>query len=361
LTSTGFDVKAVPEQLEPDETFPTAVGDLINPEYLEVMQLPMERANADQADLAICSDPDADRAGIAARRRPDSTRVELLRGDDVGAALTHYLLERRQAHGLASENDLVLTTFVTTSLIGEIARHFQTKVIDDLLVGFKWMASEIQEREDAGQLGFAFATEESIGYMAGNFVRDKDAATGALLIGELASWLKDRGETIWTYLDSVYAKLGCFRNLQQLVELPGKAGMLVMREVMLGLRSNPPRELAGRPVLRVLDRLAKEQRGRETYQIGRAEDMLTFVLSDDVRNRVTVRPSGTEPKLKYYIQLYEPPAADLSEQKSRLNSASRAVADAVVDASGSVIGGNLDKSEAEQLKAEWARGVRRLV
>jgi phosphoglucomutase len=354
LESEGFRVGAVEEQLRPDETFPTAAGDLINPEYREVMQLPMQRANAARADLAICSDPDADRAGIAARRHPDSTEVELLRGDDVGAALTHYLLERRQAHGLSSPNDVVLTTFVTTSLIEEIAKHFGVEVISDLLVGFKWMASEIQAREEAGTLGFSFATEESIGYMAGNFVRDKDAAIGALLVAELAAWAKDHGQTLWTYLDSIYARLGYFRNLQQLVELPGKAGMLVMREVMLGLRSHPPSELGGYPVLRTLDRLAEDQGGRQTYQIGRAEDMLTFVLSDDLRNRVTVRPSGTEPKLKYYIQLYEPPNADLSALKARLDPAALAVANAVVDASGAVI-------DDESLRAEWQRGVRRLV
>jgi phosphoglucomutase len=361
LESAGFAVDAVNEQLEPDERFPTAAGDLINPEYLEVMQLPIERANAHQADLAICSDPDADRAGIAARRAPDSTNVELLRGDDVGAALTHYLLERRKAHGLSSPQDIVLTTFVTTSLIGETARHFQTEVIDDLLVGFKWMASEIQAREDAGKLGFAFATEESIGYMAGNFVRDKDAATGALLVAELASWLKDRGETIWTYLDSMYARLGYFRNLQQLVELPGKAGMLVMREVMLGLRSSPPDQIGGYPVKSVIDRLPEDQRGRQTYQIGRGDDMLTLVLSDDLRNRVTVRPSGTEPKLKYYVQLYEPHSGDLPTLKARLDQLSLAVANGVVDASGSVIGAQLEAAEAERLRAEWQRGVRRLV
>jgi phosphoglucomutase len=354
LESAGFAVEKVKEQLEPDERFPTAVGDLINPEYREVMQLPMQRANQSHADLAICSDPDADRAGIAARRTPESREVELLRGDDVGAALTHYLLDRRRAHSLASPNDLVLTTFVTTSLIEEITRHFGVDVISDLLVGFKWMASEIQAREDAGSLGFSFATEESIGYMAGNFVRDKDAAIGALLIAELASWAKDRGQTLWTYLDEIYATLGYFRNLQQLVELPGKAGMLVMRQVMIGLRSRPPRELAGYPVVRTLDRLAEDERGETVYQLGRAEDMLTFVLSDDLRNRVTVRPSGTEPKLKYYIQLYEPPSADLTAVKARLDPAALAVANAVVDAGNDVV-------DDESLRAEWHRGVRRIV
>jgi phosphomannomutase len=234
--------------------------------------------------------------------------------------------------------------------------------VDDLLVGFKWMAQIIQEREDEGKLGFPFATEESIGYLAGNFVRDKDASIAALLVAEMASWLKDRGLTIWQYLDQIYARYGCYRNLQHLVELPGKTGMQVMTEVMLGLRSSPPPSLGGKPVLRTLDRLAPERRDPSSYAIGSASDMVTFVLSEDLRNRVTVRPSGTEPKLKYYIQVHEQPDADLPSQKQRLSELALAAAREVVDHSGQAIGARLDGvSGAAGLQAEWARGVRRLV
>src|SRR5438270_6320650 len=117
------------------------------------------------------------------------------------------------------------------------------------------MAQIIQQREDEGRVGFFLACEESIGYLAGNFVRDKDAAIGGLLSAEMASALKDRRATIWTYLDELYAQYGCYRNLQHLVELPGKTGMQVMREVMLGLRRRPPTQLAGRGVVQILDRL----------------------------------------------------------------------------------------------------------
>jgi phosphoglucomutase len=365
LERAGFSVQPVPEQLEPDESFPTAAGKLINPEYREVVDLPIRFAERVDADIAICADPDADRAAVAARRTVDSAQLDLLRGDDVGVAMTHFALKRRKDLGLSSPNDLVLETFVTTSLIADIARSFGTDCVSDLNVGFKWMAQIIQQREDEGRVGFFLACEESIGYLAGNFVRDKDAAIGALLSGEMASALKDRGATIWTYLDELYAQYGCYRNLQHLVELPGKTGMQVMREVMLGLRGSPPASLGGRPVVRILDRLAPANSQRSAYSIGSGDDMVTLVLSEDQRNRVTVRPSGTEPKLKYYIQLFEPVSSgDVKSAREKLSAAALAVATEIVDLSGNVIGSDLPQSEAAQVetwRAEWKNGVRRLV
>lgn len=364
LQRAGFEVRPVAEQLEPDPNFPTAAGKLINPEYREVVALPLAYAQTVDADLAICADPDADRAAVGARPTPQRTQLELLRGDDVGAALAHFVLKRRQELGLSSPNDLVLETFVTTSLITDVARSFSTECISDLNVGFKWMAQIIQQREDEGRVGFFFAAEESIGYLAGNFERDKDAAIAGLLVAEMASALKDRGQTIWTYLDELYAEYGCYRNLQHLVELPGKSGMQIMREVMLGLRRTPPAMLGGRPVLRVMDRLSEDKRTRDAYALGSGDDQITFVLSEDLRNRVTARPSGTEPKLKYYIQLYEPVRGDVQSVKGPLSEQAQRVAMDVVEQSGAVIGQDLPDSESNQVeawRAEWSRGVRRLV
>jgi phosphomannomutase len=352
LQRAGFEVRPVMEQLEPDPSFPTAAGKLINPEYREVVAVPLAYAQTVDADLAICADPDADRAAVGARPTPQQKQLELLRGDDVGAALTHFVLKRRQERGLSSPNDLVLETFVATSCIS------------DLNVGFKWIAQILQQREDEGRVGFFFAAEESIGYLAGNFVRDKDAAIAALLVAEMASALKDRGGTIWTYLDELYAQYGCYRNLQHLVELPGKAGMQVMREAMLGLRRSPPATLGGRPVVRVIDRLSEDKRTRDAYSLGSGDDMITFVLSEDMRNRVTARPSGTEPKLKYYIQLYEPVRGEVEPVKGPLSEQAHRVAMDVVEQSGAAIGQDLAASEASQVeawRAEWTRGVRRLV
>jgi phosphoglucomutase len=366
LERDGFSVQPVPEQLEPDSNFPTAAGKLINPEYREVCERPIDLGQRVGADLALCSDPDADRAAVAARHTPDARELDLLRGDDVAAALTHFVLRQRKERGLSSPDDLVLETYVTTSLVAAIARSFGVECVDHLNVGFKWMAQIIQEREDAGRVGFFFATEESIGYLAGNFVRDKDASIAALLVAEMASALKDRGQTIWGYLDELYAEYGCYRNLQHLVELPGKTGMQVMREVMLGLRRSPPATLGGRKVIDVIDRLPAEKSARSAYSIGSGDDMITFVLSGDQRNRVTARPSGTEPKLKYYIQLYEPVPSGTSVIAVRepLSAAALAVGREIVDLSGSVIGTDLSPSEQQQVRTwreEWHSGVRRLV
>jgi phosphomannomutase len=366
LERAGFSVEPVPQQLEPDSSFPTAAGKLINPEYREVCEMPIDLAQRTGADLALCSDPDADRAAVATRRTPAASQLDLLRGDDVGAALTHFVLNRRKERGLSSPDDLVLETYVTTSLVGDIARGFGVECVDDLNVGFKWMAQIIQQREDEGRVGFFFATEESIGYLAGNFVRDKDASIAALLVSEMASALKDRGLTIWGYLDELYAQFGCYRNVQHLVELPGKTGMQVMREVMLGLRRSPPATLGGRRVVSVIDRLASDKSGRDAYAIGSADDMVTFVLSDDQRNRVTVRPSGTEPKLKYYIQLYQPvpSGTPVPGVREPLSKSALGVAHEIVDLSGSVIGTDLPSSDQSQVAAwreEWTSGVRRIV
>jgi phosphomannomutase len=366
LERAGFSVEPVPQQLEPDSSFPTAAGKLINPEYREVCEIPIEMAQRVGADIALCSDPDADRAAVATRVTPDAKQLDLLRGDDVGAALSHFVLNRRKQRGLSSPNDLVLETYVTTSLVSEVARSFDVECIDDLNVGFKWMAQIIQQREDEGRVGFFFATEESIGYLAGNFERDKDASIAALLVSEMASALKDRGQTIWGYLDELYAQYGCYRNVQHLVELPGKTGMQVMREVMLGLRRSPPASLGGRRVVSVIDRLAADKSSRSAYAIGSGDDMLTFLLSEDQRNRVTVRPSGTEPKLKYYMQLFEPVPAGASVPGVRepLSQRALSVAHEIVDLCGNLIGADLPSSDKAQVSAwqeEWRTGVRRIV
>jgi phosphoglucomutase len=363
LERAGFAVQPVPEQLQPDANFPTAAGKLINPEYREVVQLPIEYAERAGADVVICADPDADRAAVATANRFGGHTLELLRGDDVGAALTYFVLSRRKELGLISPNDLVLETFVTTSLVADIAAGFGVESVSDLNVGFKWMAQIIQEREDAGRIGYFFATEESIGYLAGNFVRDKDASIAALLVAEMASYLKDRGLTIWQYLDEIYARFGCYRNLQHLVELPGKTGMQVMREVMLGLRRSPPPTLGSRRVVSVLDRLPSAKSARDVYSIGSGDDMVTFVLSEDGRNRVTVRPSGTEPKLKYYIQLFEPVGSrDVVSVREPLSQTALGVAKEIVDYSGTVIGADVPASpQLDAWRNEWRNGVRRLV
>jgi len=329
LRGEGFDVTTVPEQTEPDEQFPTAAGDLINPEFREVMDLPIGLAEERGADVAICSDPDADRVGVAARMDWESQDMRFLTGNQVGAALAHYLLSRRRDAGDLAADDVVLTTLVTTTLLSDIARGFGLSPRDDLLVGFKFIAQIIGQMADTAR--FVFAAEESLGYLAGDFVRDKDAAIASLLICEMASWLKDRGKTIPMYLDDLYREYGYYKNVQFLVELPGKSGRRIMESAMLHLRSGPPRRLGGQAVTSVADRLDEGLRGPEGYSLGSAGDIVSFLMSDDRRTRVTVRPSGTEPKLKVYVQHYGPARDDLPAVKASVDATAMQLGEDILD------------------------------
>ena len=351
LHTEGFDVTVVPEQAEPDEGFPTAAGDLINPEFPEVMALPVRLAEEVGADIAICADPDADRIGVAARTDWESDGVSILTGNQVGAALTHYILSRRRDAGELRGDELVIETLVTTGLIADVARSFGLEPRDDLLVGFKFIAQVIGGLEDPSR--FVFAAEESLGYLAGDFVRDKDAAIGALLVCEMASQLKDRGATVPMYLDELYGEYGYYGNALLLVELPGSAGRDVMTGVMLGLRADPPPSLAGMAVTAIKDRLDEAERAPGAYRMGGSADIVTLYLSEDRRTRVTVRPSGTEPKLKIYVQHYADAGASLEDTKAIVDSRAAALGDAVLERCGQMLG--------SALRREWIRADRRVV
>src|SRR5262249_50108011 len=153
-----------------------------------------------------------DRIAVAARIGQDSPKLRVLSGNQVGVALVHYVLTRRQERGTLSPEHVVFETYVTTSLIAEIGRRFGRRVVDDLVVGYKFIAERIGKLPDPGL--FVFAAEESLGYLAGDFVRDKDGAIASLLVAELASWLKERGKTLVQYLDDVYREYGYYKNAQ---------------------------------------------------------------------------------------------------------------------------------------------------
>ncbi|MBI3963979.1 MAG: phospho-sugar mutase, partial [Candidatus Kerfeldbacteria bacterium] len=324
LEQQGFDVTTVPEQREPDPEFPTATRDLINPEFDEVMALPMQRGVEQQADLVIVSDPDADRIGVAVRRSLADPALIHLNGNEVGVALVHCILRTLQEQGKLRPTGVVITTAVTTSLISEIAQSFGMRTINDLLVGYKFIAEQIEQLPDKAD--FVFAAEESLGYLAGTFVRDKDASIAALLMGELASACKDRGQTVVQYLDDVYRQFGYVKNILHYIEVPGKIGMEQTGRIMRGLRATPPAAIGAMPVLTVVDRLTPEQRDASHYRVGMTGDMLTYILSEDGRTRVTIRPSGTEPKVKCYIQHAAPPADSLDPVRARIDAEAEALA-----------------------------------
>lgn len=317
LKAEGFDVEMVPEQSEPNGDFPTAHGDLINPEYREVMELPMRLGEEKGVDVVINSDPDADRIGVAAKRKLDSSELQFLTGNEIGVALIHFILNQLNHQGKLPQNGLVLETYVTTSLISDIATSFGVRVQDDLLVGFKFIGEIIEKLPHKDD--FIFAAEESLGYLAGTFVRDKDGAIASLLLAELVSNLKDKGLSLVEYLDEIYNEYGYFKNILHTVELRGRVGKEHIGTIIKGLRSDPPRELVGLPVIEVVDRLDPELRHPDKYKVGRTGDQITFILSEDHRTKVTVRPSGTEPKVKYYIQHFEKVGGNLDEVRRRVD------------------------------------------
>jgi len=317
LKAENFDVELVPEQAEPDENFPTAVGDLINPEYKEVMELPMKYGEKLEADIVINSDPDADRIGVASKIKLNTNSLQFLTGNEVGAAMCHFILNRLKEEGELKPQNLVIETFVTTSLISDIAKSFGIKVIDDLLVGFKFIGEIIEKLENKDD--FIFAAEESLGYLRGTFVRDKDAAIAALTLGELVSYLKSEGKTMVDYLGEIYQKFGYFRNILNMQEMRGKIGFENTGKVMRGLRNNPPAKLGDYEVTEVIDRLPIEKRTEARYKTGMTGDQLTFVFSEGEKTRVTVRPSGTEPKIKYYIQAFSPPGEGMDKIRKEVD------------------------------------------
>lgn len=317
LQQEKFDVKVVPEQAQPDENFPTAHGDLINPEYREVMEMPIQLGEQLGADIVINSDPDADRIGVAAKIKLDSNELKFMTGNEVGELMVYFILSQLKQKGKLRKSGLVLETFVTSSLISDIAKSFGVKVRDDLLVGFKFIGEIIEKLENKDD--FLFAAEESLGYLRGTFVRDKDGAIASLTLAELASWLKDQGKTVVDYQNEIYEEFSYYKNILHQVELKGKSGKVHIGKIMRSLRSDPPREMAGFAVKEVIDRLDPELRHPDKYKVGKTGDQLTFIFDDEKRWQVTARPSGTEPKIKYYIQVFGKVEGNLAEVKKKID------------------------------------------
>jgi phosphoglucomutase len=319
LRKAGFSVHVVERQWGQNPEFPTAVGDLINPEFVEVMAPPMELAEEVSADIAICSDPDADRIGVASKVAPDTDEVRYLTGNQVGITLTDFMLGRLKEAGRLSPNSLILETYVTSTLIADIARSYGISVESDLFVGYKFIAQVIDSMEKAGRSSdFVFSAEESLGYLAGDFIRDKDAAIAALLVAEMVSWLKERDMTLASYLDDIYSRFGYYINVQYLIEMPGETGNMIMTDIMRFFGGVPTSDLGDPPVVDRRDFYNQASNGKtvdrrasSSYSAGAYDDMIALILSADGRSRVTVRPSGTEPKLKFYVQHYVPTNGDV--------------------------------------------------
>jgi phosphoglucomutase/phosphomannomutase len=344
---------------QPDGDFPNVPGHVANPENAQVFDTIIERARTIGADVVLATDPDCDRIGCAAPLKltgastASGAEWRTLTGNQIGALLTDFVLENRRAAGGLSPQHFVVQTLVTTQLVRRIADSYGVRTIGDLLVGFKWIAGAIDQ---FGPERFLFGTEESHGYMAGTYARDKDGAAASLLLCELAARLKKSRQTLHEKLDALFWQHGAHAERTVSVQMPGSEGMARMQELMAAFRAGPPAAIAGERVVQIRD----YERQTITPCCGRSPDRATSgagsgdprtagTLRDaeasfgDTRlrggspqplegpkgdlvfldlaadgNYVGCRPSGTEPKIKFYMFTYTPP-----EQLANLEDAKR--------------------------------------
>ena len=303
------DITIVPEQQYPDGHFPTCPYP--NPEIFEALKLGLELAEKSGADLMLATDPDADRVGIAIRC-PDGS-YELVSGNEVGVLLLDYICQGRIEKGTMPANPVAVKSIVSTPLADAVAKSYGVEM-RNVLTGFKWIGDQIARLEAAGQVDrFIFGFEESYGYLAGPYVRDKDAIIGSMLICEMAAYYRSVGSSIKERLEEIYAKFGRYLNKVDSFEFPGLSGMEKMAGIMDGLRKNPPAEIGGYTVTSVTDYQDTEKTGLPTANV------LIYALEGGAT--VVVRPSGTEPKIKTYFTTLGKDLAQAQAQKDRLAAA----------------------------------------
>ena len=300
------DITIVPEQQYPDGNFPTCPYP--NPEIFEALRLGLELAKKSGADLMLATDPDADRVGIAIKC-PDGS-YELVSGNEVGVLLLDYICQGRIENGTMPKNPVAVKSIVSTPLADAVAKSYGVEM-RNVLTGFKWIGDQIARLEKAGEVDrFIFGFEESYGYLAGPYVRDKDAIIGSMLICEMAAYYRSIGSSIKERLEAIYAKFGRYLNKVDSFEFPGLSGMDKMAAIMDSLRKDPPAEIGGCKVTKVTDYEKSEETGLP------AANVLIYAL--DGGATVVVRPSGTEPKIKTYFTTLGKDLAEAQTQKDKL-------------------------------------------
>ena len=303
LKNFGFtNIIMVPEQAVVDGNFPTVESP--NPEERKTMAMAIDLAKAEGADLVLATDPDSDRLGVALRTGAGD--YVLLNGNQTLALLLSYQLTRWAERGEIDGNQYAVKTIVTSQMANAVAEHFGVKCYD-CLTGFKYIAKIIRENE--GVAKYIGGGEESFGYLAGDYVRDKDAVSACALAAEAAAWAKDTmGLTLYEWLQQLYVKYGFFRESLVSVVRKGKEGAEQIQQMMVDFRTNAPKVLAGSPVVKVLDYKSLEETNLVTGEKKAIDqdssNVLQWITADGTL--VSVRPSGTEPKIKFYFGVKEP-------------------------------------------------------
>lgn len=304
LTRAGFTrLNILASQRTPDGDFPNVPGHVSNPEIPRTLEAAIAEAKATGAELVLASDPDADRIGVALPVAGDPAGAwTTLDGNQIGVVLTAFVIKETEARGRLRSDHYVVTTLVSSLMTRALCGREGVRIEDDLLVGFKWIGKRIDE---AGPAGFLFAFEESHGYLKGGHVRDKDAAVAALLVAELAATVKARKQTVLEYLDDLYVDVGHHgeRLINKVIE--GRRGVEQMKQLMAEFRANPPRSVGGLTLTEVADYQRHEVRSLHgsgaTRPLPQPSGDLLIFHTDTSGCRFAARPSGTEPKIKFYL------------------------------------------------------------
>ena len=305
-------VVVVPEQELPNGNFPTAPYP--NPEIREAFNCALKLAETENPDILLATDPDSDRVGIAVKHNGEYT---LMTGNQVGVMLLEYMLSRKLELGTLPKNPVAIKTIVTTNMVEKIANKYNCYLYN-VLTGFKFIGGVIAELEEKGEedrciLGF----EESYGYLSGSYVRDKDAVVASMLICEMACYLKSKGLSLIDYMNSLYEEYGYYSNMQFSFVCEGASGSERMNEIMTDLRNNTPKSLSNSKVVNSNDYLSSKSYNVLSGEITDIDlpksNVLTFNL--DNASSVAIRPSGTEPKIKVYIES----VGKTSDEASRLS------------------------------------------
>jgi len=326
LKRKGFEqVIIVEEQATPDGNFPTVVYP--NPEEKEAMSMALEKAKEVDADLVMATDPDADRVGIAAKNAQGE--FELLNGNQAATLLMYYLLLKWKENGKLNGQQMIVKTIVTSDLLDRMAESFGVDC-PNTLTGFKFIAALIKELE--GKKEFIGGGEESYGYMISDFVRDKDAIASCAMLAEMSAWAKDQGMSVFELLADIYHQFGFY--LENLISITkkGMQGAQEIEDMMKNFRANPPKTIDGSKVVSVMDYQSSEQKHIKTGVTTPIDlpksNVLQFLTEDGTK--VSARPSGTEPKIKFYISVntrlddtaaYDKVKATLEEKISRIDKA----------------------------------------
>lgn len=318
LLAAGFtDVQTVEAQMVPDGNFPTVENNKPNPEEKAANDRAVAQMLAEKADIAITNDPDADRIGVTIRQGNEPV---YLNGNQSAVLATDYVLKKMQDRGELTNKHYIAKTIVTTDMLDALAGHYGVNVYGNMLIGFKYIGELILQKENTDEV-FVIGGEESYGLLKGTYARDKDGAVGALPLAEYAAELKLDGKTLYDRLLELYEEHGLYLEYLTTVMCPGASGFEQMQDIMKQLRVKAPEVVDGHRVSAVRDYETLVRRvaggGDEVIDCMKG-NVITLEFDDDPRCRITIRPSGTEPKLKFYVQWYEDASEDIEGQYDRM-------------------------------------------